>query len=420
MWFSNSSNLLQVLFWLSFLIVLYTYFGYPIALTFLAWIRKPQVAESTEKQPQISMVIAMYNEADHALTKVENCFKNDYPKDNLEVIVLDDGSTDDTMERVIAAAQKLQLPLLRVDPGFCHKDSFFSGLVVVSSDGRHGKAATVNRGVSMARGEIVIFSDADSEISPDAIGLLIRRFTSPWVGCVAGRYVAGSAKHAMGFYWRYENYLRTMESRVGGILGASGTLYAIRRKLFKPIESGAINDDFIIPMRLNAEGYRTLYEPLAHGVEDSSRSESHEFARRVRIMVGNCQHLWLFRGILLKPRLWRTAFQLVSHKLLRVLSPLWLIMVLLTNTALVFSDLGGMFWNYILAWQFGFYFLALIGLFQRDKLRHMTLFCLPHYFVMLNVAAAFGISHFILHGSKVSWTSETSAEHHPVADPLQR
>ena len=375
--------LLQVLFWVSVLVLFFTYVGYPLFLAFLAPLRKQPVIRTGLWEPNISIIIPARNEAAHIENKLRNCANLDYPQAKMEIILVDDGSDDDTLAR----ARRCQIP----------------GLQIVALSHRMGKWAAMNRGVLEAAGDILVFTDADSLIAPDSLRFLLRPFVNPIVGCVAGRYQAGGLKGsnacAVGFYWRYEDYLRNKESQVGGLLGASGSLYALRSELYEPLTSGLINDDFIIPMLASSKNFRTLYEPRAVATEDESHNAEVEFARRVRIMAGNCQHLYLFRHLLLQAFVSRLGFQLFCHKFLRVVSPLFLFTAFFTAAALQNDPI----YATLLAAQFAFYGASAFGYLIRPSGRFAFLVNLPRYFVMLNLTALLGIYYFLFRYSIVPW-----------------
>ena len=370
-------------------------------------------------EPSVSLLVPARNEADHIEAKIRNCCELDYPPQKLEIIVVDDGSGDGTAGRAEAAFERLAAA---ADGGP------LPALTVLRQPRRLGKAAALNRGVGEARGEVLVFSDADSLIAPGSLRPLVRPFANPVVGCVAGRYVPGGVRGAnaagAGFYWRYENFLRRKESEFGGLLGASGALYAVRSHLYEPLDPQVINDDFVVPMTVSSKGYRTLLEPEATAVEDESENARMEFPRRVRIMAGNCEHLWMFRGLALDFGRGRAAFQMFCHKLLRVVSPLWLIVLLAANGALVYrsaehervSAAAGpdlrfslALYGAFLCLQLAFYTLALLGYLTRGQGRPIRIFTLPYYFVMLNAAALVGIYYFFLNRRGLSWGARDSS-----------
>jgi cellulose synthase/poly-beta-1,6-N-acetylglucosamine synthase-like glycosyltransferase len=373
----------QLLFWLSFTVLLFTYGGYPLLLVLLAPHRPKPVIRSGPWEPSLSIVIAARNEAAHIEAKLRNCAQLEYPAEQIEIILVDDASEDDT----VARARRCGIGRLRI----------------VSQKRRLGKWAAINRGVLEATGDVLVFTDADSLIQPDSLRWLARPFVNPIVGCVAGQYLPGGVRGqnaaAVGLYWKYENFIRVKESELGGLLGASGSLYALRSELFEPLKAGLINDDFIIPMLAAQKGYRTLYEPRAVSVEDESRNAEVEFGRRVRIMAGNCQHLWMFRHLLWKAPFSRVGFQLFCHKFLRVLSPLWMVGALAGGAALQ----ERLLYCVLLCLQIAFYGAAAIGYLLRPRHRLGFVVNLPRYFLMINLAALMGIYYFVFRHAEVPW-----------------
>ncbi|HUT24175.1 MAG TPA: glycosyltransferase family 2 protein [Sumerlaeia bacterium] len=393
--------LLHAAFWCSLLVLFFTYFGYPLLLILLApfWRRSPAAATAAI-EPAVSIIVPVRDESSHAESKLRNCAQIDYPPEKTEILVIDDGSADDTLERVEAARQEVGKNGRR--------------LRVISLGNRLGKAAAVNRGAREAGGEILVFSDADTLVSSASVRSLVAPFADPSVGCVAGRYVPGGARGrnagGLGLYWRYENFLRLKESQMGGLLGASGALYAVRKRLYVPLDANLINDDFVVPMNVTAQGYRSVYEPSAEAIEDASQTEL-EFSRRVRIMAGNCQHLWMFRHLALRPSQWRTAFLLFCHKFLRVISPFWMAGLAASNAALLAAESSPEWLRFLYRGAFGlqvlFYTLALAGcLTRKRKSPASRLVALPYYFAMIHVAALWGICRFFFRRAQVPWSAQ--------------
>ena len=403
----------QIFFWGSLLVLFFTYFGYPVVLFFIAPFRKRPVIRSEPHEPTLTILIPARNEARHIESKIRNACELDYPAHKMEILIVDDASDDDTFARGIATIESIvrgEATLRQANPEIARRIRF------IRLDESHGKANALNRAAREATGEILVFSDADSLISVHSLRRLVQPFSNPIVGCVAGRYFAGGVHGrnaaGVGFYWRYENYLRRKESQVGGLLGASGALYAVRRETFDDLPSGLINDDFVIPMLIGSKGYRTLYEPSATAMEDESRNAQIEFGRRVRIMAGNCQHLWLFRGLFLSPKRWRMAIQMFCHKLLRVLSPLWLLLAFASNVALI----GHSFYSVLFLIQAILYGLAGVGAFLNGRLGKSRLLTLPYYFTMVNVAALGGMYYFLFDRKGLAWNARSQVSGNEPGD----
>ncbi|MBN1867110.1 glycosyltransferase family 2 protein [Candidatus Sumerlaeota bacterium] len=393
---------LQAVFWGSLAVLAFTYFGYPVVLFLVGLFRRPPTSHPATHEPTVSVLIPARNESRHIEAKIRNTCEIDYPAEKMETLLIDDASTDDTLARAQAATNAVaqESPDGPANPDAARRIRF------IHLDESRGKAMALNRAARDATGDILVFSDADSLIGSHSLRLLVRPFGDPTVGCVAGRYFAGgvSGRNAagVGFYWRYENYLRRKESQLGGFLGASGALYAVRRDLHENLTAGLINDDFVIPMRIAAQGYRTVYESSATAMEDESRNSQIEFGRRVRIMAGNWQHLWLFRGLILRPSRWRLAFQLFCHKFLRVVSPLWLVALLASNALLAGRPLYSVF----LIVQAVFYSLAAAGCFATGRLGPLgRVVTFPYYFTMVNAAALAGAYRFLFDRKGLVWNA---------------
>ena len=262
-----------------------------------------------------------------------------------------------------------------------------------------GKIGVLNASVPELTGEIVVFSDAAAMLFPDSVARLISNFADPSVGAASGKYTVVKADDvAIGrsedFYWRYETYLKVMESRISSTLGAHGHLHAIRKSLYPFPPPGTINDDYIIPTSVMARGYRAVYDPTAIVYE-----EAHEmtgFGRRVRIMAGNVQQLREISGLLRPPRI-LPLFFFLSHKAIRLLVPFAMVAMLAANVLLAAGTTandpaiaGVSLYRLLLASQIAFYGLAIAGTLWKLRPR---LLALPYYFTMINMAVFFGLYH---------------------------
>jgi cellulose synthase/poly-beta-1,6-N-acetylglucosamine synthase-like glycosyltransferase len=304
---------MTTVFWISFGTLLYIYAGYPL----LVWVLAKVFGREPRRQPcipSVSLLIPAYNEEAHIEAKLRNSLALDYPKARLDIVVASDGSTDRTNEIVERFAAR--------------------GVKLLAMRDNVGKTAMLNHVVPQLRGEIIVFSDVTSELQLDALRQLVRSFADPHVGCVSGLYrlTRGNTlrDEGEGVYWRYETFLKRQESQLHSILGAHGAFYAIRRSLFRELRSAAINDDYLIPMRIVAEGFRAVYEPRAVAWERQLASVEGEFARRRRIAAGNCQQIIELISLLNPFRGWM-ALAFFSHKVLRTLAPLFMVAVLVSG-----------------------------------------------------------------------------------------
>ncbi len=360
---------MSVIFWLSLAVIIYVYVGYPLVLAAWAQFTRSTQYDDTHT-PTVSLVIAAYNEEKVLREKLDNSLALDYPTNQLEIMVVSDGSTDAT-DDIVASYMNRGVQLRRVSP-------------------RGGNTRALNRAIPQTQGEIIVLSDANTMFQSNAIRKLVRHFADPRVGAVSGdvRLVNAAEAHAQseGLYYRYERWLQCTESRVGSIIGADGGMYAIARHCFRPPPDEVVVDDFVISMTVARLGYRVLLEPEAIAVEESTSSSHEEFRRKIRIVAGGIQALLLRQGL---PR-WRQPFLLlcyVSHKLLRWMVPVFLVLLLLTSIGLGQSSMQ---YRMSLLLQVLFYGIA-VGYATNE-----SIFCkLPwsavsYYFCLVNGAALIG------------------------------
>jgi biofilm PGA synthesis N-glycosyltransferase PgaC len=357
--------------------IVYSYAIYPLLLA-LAPARRREPLREPSTWPSVSVLISVYNEEKHIAQRIENLLALDYPHDKLEILIGSDGSTDRTNELVEA------FPDARV--------------TLHAFEQRGGKPGVLNRLVPQARGELLVFSDANAMFSPDALRKLTRHFAEPHIGGVCGRLVL-HGEHSEtdeGPYWKLETYLKTRESAMDSCLGANGAIYAIRKSCWPGIPDNTFVDDFVIGMRIREQGVRVIYDTEAVATEELPQSIGHEMTRRIRIGAGDFQALFLCWRSLLP---WRGFHSIAfwSHKVLRWFAPFLMIAALISNVPLVSHP----FFAVLLALQLVFYTLALVGTFMRR--RKMVVFSAPHYFVIINLALLFGFFRFITGTQQVAW-----------------
>ena len=369
---------MRALFWVSAFLVVYPYLVFPSLLMLMRRVI-PRPPRKAPIEPTVSMLVAAYNEADVIAAKIENALAIDYPADRLETVVASDGSTDAT--NAIAG---------RYDDG--------KRIRLVAFPVNRGKLATMNDAVRQLTGEIIVFSDASSMITPESLRELVSNFADPSVGAVSGAYlVRNPGQSALGkqedFYWRFETSLKAAEADVSSTLGAHGSLYAIRRELYPFPEQGVINDDFVIPMRIVARGYRTVYEPAAVAIEEAQEMEG--FRRRVRIGSGNIQQLAELPRLLMPPRP-LPLFFFLSHKVSRLFVPPAMFACFVANLFL----LGRPLYNVLFAGQVLFYVLALSGAAFALRPRLLRL---PYYFSMVNAGLLVAVFERAVRRRPIAW-----------------
>jgi cellulose synthase/poly-beta-1,6-N-acetylglucosamine synthase-like glycosyltransferase len=333
-----------LMFWLSAGFIAYVYAGYPALLAVWARIRPkpglPLPGERTHTAPSVSIVIAARNEGDRLAARIENLLNLDYPAERVEVIVVSDGSTDDTL----AVLRRYQPPV--------------EAVAIEAS----GKAVALNAGAARARNELLVFTDARQTFARDALIELTRPFADPRVGAVSGELVLdGEASSTIGagvgIYWRFEKGIRQLESAVGSTVGATGAIYAMRRSLWEPLPAGTILDDVLTPMRCVLAGYRTVFNGRALAFDRVALDAEAEGRRKRRTLAGNYQILALEPALLVP---WRNPvwMQYVSHKVGRLLVPYALIGLMVSSTVLAERSVV---YAAALAFQCGFYLLAGYG-----------------------------------------------------------
>jgi biofilm PGA synthesis N-glycosyltransferase PgaC len=378
---SLATTVLQILFWLSALAVVYTYIGYPLLIALLARvIRRP--VRSAPITPSVSLVIPAYNEANVIAHKLENSLALDYPPAELEIVVISDGSTDGTNQIVRR---------------FAHQ-----GVRLLFEPPRRGKIAALNRAVPLTRGDIIVFTDANAMLAPGALRYLVRNFADARVACVGGEKRVGenrsTSARGESAYWRYESYLKRCDSAVGSAMGVAGELFAVRRERYTAVEQDSLIEDFVLSLRLVEAGWRVLFEPQAVAWEQSSPSLSAEWQRRTRIAAGGFQSIVRLTGML-NPLLGLPAFQYFSHRVLRWLAPFFLIAAFAANVLLWSHPL----YRWTLVAQVVFYLLALAGY----ALVRLGLYWRPlqmaFYFCFTNLAALIGFYRYVTRSQPVTW-----------------
>ncbi|MDP8235161.1 MAG: glycosyltransferase family 2 protein [Candidatus Erginobacter occultus] len=306
---------MEILFIISALLIMYAYLGYPLVLLGLTLGRNPRPDYSGRPRPRVSILIPVYNEQEVIVKKLKNALSLDYPEEKLEIVVASDGSSDRTAELV---------------------RPFLSRSVRLEAYPEHrGKMSAINRAAPGLSGEIIVFTDASAFFSPEALNLLLAGFSDPGVGAVSGALVlreeaAAGGELSVDWYWRLEKFIRERESRLYSTVGATGAIWALRRELFSPLPEDTVLDDFLLPLSPLRKGYRIYFESRALAFEERHTDLRSEFRRKVRTLAGNYQAFararWLFKS--------KIAFQLISHKLCRLLVPFALL-------GLLFSSLFG-------------------------------------------------------------------------------
>ena len=367
------------LFWISVAVVVYTYAGYPLLLSLRArWAARRVGAVPSE--PSVTLVMAVRNEAGVIRAKFENLSQLRYPQDRIEILVVSDGSTDETA----AILSSLAVDRLRVI--VCQENV--------------GKAEALNRAIAQATGEIVVFTDARQMLEPDALRHLVADFGDPHVGCVSGDLLLGEVEdrnslRGAGLYWKLEKRIRQWEGDAGSVVGATGALYAVRRELVCRLPQGTILDDVYIPLEVVRQGRRVVFEPKARVWDLPPGEPRLEFRRKVRTLTGNYQLLQLAPWLLTREN--PVRFQFVSHKILRLIVAFALLGALASSlvlTAPMYRIAAGL---QVLLYASAALALVPARLGGLSRLANVTL-----AFVVLNAAAVLALVNFLT-GKKEVW-----------------
>jgi biofilm PGA synthesis N-glycosyltransferase PgaC len=355
--------------------VVYHYVGYPVLLRLAAlFVRAPSAPPPLEP-PLLSIIIPCHNEAGHVAAKLEDLRTVDYPRDKLEVVVVSDGSDDGTAAEAEGAGN----------------------VRVVAWPERRGKPAAMNAGARAAAGDVLVFTDANARIPPGSLRELVAPFADARVGAACGEQVVTRGAAPERAYWRLEGLLKRWEAAVGSVVGADGSLYAVRRELYRPVpENRLIMDDFYVSLEVVAAGRRLAYVPEAVAYEDALEDEGREFKRKARIMAGSLGAL-----AALSVGVWRRlGFQLFSHKILRWLGPVLLLTALVA--AAVAAALGSVVGAVLLGAQLLGYGVAAAGRLLGGG-RAPGLFRMAYFFVLANAALAYGWLIYLFGPNKPAW-----------------
>lgn len=361
------------IFWLSVFVIFYAYLGYPACLWFLAFIKNSPVNKENIT-PSVTLVISVYNEEIVLSQKIENSLALDYPDGRLDIAIISDGSTDGTNDIIRELVEKNERILPYIMPT------------------NRGKTACLNDIVPTLRGEIILFSDANAFYEKELVRKIVRAFADEKVGFVTGstKYFSSLENEgidATSLYSRLEKFVKTLESRIGSCIGADGAVFAIRKHLYTPPPSYGMND-FEIPLSIVKQGYRGVLEPQIHCREETAPTMKGELNRHIRITSRTIRAI-VNHADLLNPFKYPVfSFQLISHKLLKFLTPMFMLSVLFSNVMLAAQ--GRLFYQLFLTLQILFYGGALAGLILPAKSRMGRLFAIFRSFVFINVAILLG------------------------------
>jgi cellulose synthase/poly-beta-1,6-N-acetylglucosamine synthase-like glycosyltransferase len=372
-------KLFEIAFWISFSVVAYTYFGYPALLALLVRPKSHPSFRTVQSRVSVSVVIAAHNEAKTISSRVSGMIRQMSEAETAgEVIVVSDGSTDETAKCVRELGGPVRLIELPTN---------------------QGKASALNVGCSASQSEILVFADARQTWESGALRQLIKPFCDPSIGAVSGDLVLEDqpgVAAGIGLYWRYEKWIRRTESRLDSCVGVTGAISAVRRALYSPIPPGTLLDDLYWPLRVVMQGYRVIHSGKARAFDRLPDTPAGEFRRKVRTLAGNFQLLARLPGALFPWRN-RLLWQFYSHKLLRLIVP-WALLAMLVST----TQLDGAMYQSLFVAQLTAYSIALLGLVRAVAVRSRLASALAS-FLVLNAAAWLAFWVWTTGGSQRAW-----------------
>ncbi len=382
-----------MLFWkyvflVSLSLIVYNYIGYAmIAFIINKLLPKTKPSFNSDQQPTISFIVAAYNEEEVIERKIINSLEQNYPASKIEFIFITDGSTDKT-NSIIQKYQPVKL---------------------LYNAERRGKSAALNRAVSIAKNQILIMSDANTFLNKEAVARIASHYNLPSTGGVAGEKkvltysedVEGVGSRE-GLYWKYESFLKKIDSDFYSVVGAAGELFSVRKDLYEPLPDSVILDDFIISLKVAEQGYRIIYEPGAYAMELSSVSVYEEKKRKIRIAAGGFQAIQMLFSLFYFWRHPRLSFLYISHRVLRwTLSPVCLITLFISNGILALS-ISSYIFKSIFVLQILFYLSAFISRYisATSKLKFLKI---PGYFIFMNFSVFLGFFRYISKKQSSIW-----------------
>jgi len=363
-------------------LVFYTYVGYSLIIMLLARFSRGKVARR-DIEPRVTFLITAYNEERDIAQKLQNTLALDYPRDKFEILVASDGSTDKTDEIV---------------RGFA-----LQGVRLVRVEGRVGKTETQNQAVKQATGDVIVFSDATTKYERLNLRKIVRNYADPTVGAVSGRYEyfnPTGASIGVGniLFWKYENFIKSSQTRIRTITGCCGCIYSVRRALYEPLPADIISD-LVEPLKILEKGYRIVFEPEAIAHEETTEKTGEEFNMRIRVITRGMRGMLFMRKLFNPLRHGFVSFQLISHKLLRWLMPVFMVSALVSNAFL----LGRPFYKLTFALQAAFYALAILGWLAERFHVSSRILSIPLYFSTVNLASLISMYRIWKGNKAVTW-----------------
>lgn len=387
----------EIIFWVCFAIVFYSYIGYGILLWLFVKIKSKKKNNNQSEQnfqPTVSLIVAAFNEADFIEKKIQNSLSLHYPEDKLKLLFVADGSSDNTVDIITQ----------------------FSRVELHYKPERQGKSMAINRIMPFVKSEIVVFSDANTLLNKECIEEIVKHYQDEKVGAVAGEKVVRSindsgniAGDGEGLYWKYESFLKKLDAQFYSVVGAAGELFSIRTSLFEHVDKNVLLDDFIISMRICAKGYKVMYEPAAFATEAPSFSLKEEQKRKIRISAGGYQSVFMLKELLNIFKYGKLSFQYISHRVLRWIVCPWLLPIIFVTNALLLQP-GNNLYIILFVCQCLFYVAATFGWLLAKSNKKVKLLYVAYYFLFMNWALYLGFIRFISNKQTVLWDKARRSE----------
>lgn len=373
----------EIIFWGGIFIIFYTYVGYPLIVYLIILFRKKVIRPHPEYLPTVTLLIAAYNEEHFIEKKIQNSLDLDYPADKMTIVIISDGSTDNTNSIVERYPQ----------------------IDLLFQPERRGKLAALNRAMGAVRTDLVVMSDANTILNQQCIRHLVTHFADPATAGVAGEKKIITTGNAVGdgegLYWKYESFLKKLDSDLHTTVGAAGELFCMRTAEYRRLPENIIIEDFVQSLLLCERGFRVHYEPKSFSIESASFSIKDEMERKIRISAGGFQAIIYLRKLLNPFRQPLTSFQYFSHRVLRwTLCPLALLAIFLTN---IYLAATAPLYAILLVLQIAWYLAAAAGWVNAVRNSKTGWLFLPFYFTFMNICVIAGLRRFLLKQQTAVW-----------------
>jgi cellulose synthase/poly-beta-1,6-N-acetylglucosamine synthase-like glycosyltransferase len=380
--------LINILFWTLIFIIIHTYILYPIIIFIFARFAKANINIPVSSY-SVSIIISAYNEEKVIRERILNISRLNYDFNNVEVLIGSDCSTDNT-NRILTEMKET-----------------FPWLSIYLFDARRGKVSVINDLVLKVKTDIIVFTDANTVFDKNSLTLLLRQFSDKNTGGICGRLILQDPSTQKNEsveekrYWEYETFIKKFEGECGILIGANGGIFAIRKNLFKQLPTKKpITDDIFISLMILQQNYKFSYEYEAFAVEEVGHEIIHEFKRKTRFAATNFETMSYFKDLIFNKNI-MLSYAFWSHKILRWLTPVFLLLIFVLNIYLI----NGAIFQISLIVQLFFYMLSLIGFLLRKSNFKIKIFTLPFYFSMTNFAMFIGMINFILKRQTAYWQS---------------